>query len=96
MATKYDTNPLDPDFPEKAKAAAASGATTNALPENRFATADFPPSFDTEEQTRKFGEQDVSAYSSPYNGQYIPRLPYSSVCRYEQIVFAKGRKGWFA
>ena len=72
MATKYDTNPLDPDFPEKAKAAAASGATTNALPENRFATADFPPSFDTEEQTRKFGEQDVSAYSSPYNGQYIP------------------------
>jgi hypothetical protein len=72
MATKYDTNPLDPDFPEKAKAAAASGATTSVLPENRFATAEFPPSFDTEEQTRKFGEQDVSAYSSPYNGQYIP------------------------
>ena len=72
MATKYDTNPLDPEFPEKAKAAAASGATTSVLPENRFATAEFPPKFDTEEQTRKFGEQDVSAYSSPYNGQYIP------------------------
>jgi uncharacterized membrane protein len=72
MATNYDTNPLDPEFPEKAKAAAASGATTSVLPENRFATSEFPPSFDTEEQTRKFGEQDVSAYSSPYNGQYIP------------------------
>lgn len=73
MATKYDTNPLDPDFPEKAKAAAASsGATTNVLPENRFATAEYPTSFDTEEQTRRFREQDVSAYSSPYNGQYIP------------------------
>lgn len=72
MASKYDTNPLDPEFPERAKAAAASGATTNVLPENRFATAEFPTSFDTEEQTRKFGEQDVSAYSSPYNGQYIP------------------------
>jgi Predicted membrane protein len=72
MATKYDTNPLDPEYPEKAKAAAASGARTNALPENRFATSAFPPSFDTEEQTRRFGENDVSAYSSPYNGQYIP------------------------
>lgn len=73
MASKYDTNPLDPEFPEKAKAAAASsGATTSVLPENRFATAEFPISFDTEEQTRKFGEQDVSAYSSVYNGQYIP------------------------
>lgn len=72
MASKYDTNPLDPEFPEKAKAAAASGAKTSVLPENRFATAEFPTSFDTEEQTRKFGEQDVSAYSSPYNGQYIP------------------------
>jgi uncharacterized membrane protein len=72
MATKYDTNPLDPEYPEKAKAAAASGATTNALPENRFATSQYPPSFDTEQQTRKFGEGDVSAYSSPYNGQYVP------------------------
>jgi len=72
MASKYDTNPLDPEFPEKAKAAAASGATTNVLPENRFATAEFPTSFDTEEQTRQFGKGDVSAYSSPYNGQYIP------------------------
>ena len=49
MASKYDTNPLDPEFPEKAKAAAASGAKTSVLPENRFATAEFPTSFDAVE-----------------------------------------------
>lgn len=71
MATKYDTNPLDPEFPEKAKAAAA-GQETQALPYTGSETRPFPDAADTEEQTRRFANADVSAYSSPYNGQNIP------------------------
>ncbi len=77
MANKYDTNPLDPDFPEKAKAAAAGPAAdaeteTRTLPYRGGETRRFPESAVTEEQTRRFAGHDVSAYSAPYNGQYVP------------------------
>lgn len=78
MATKYDTNPLDPDFPEKARAAAAGEAEveTQFLPYKGGETRRFPEAVKTEEQTRKFPNDDVSAYSQPYsppfNGQYVP------------------------
>jgi uncharacterized membrane protein len=78
MATKYDTNPLDPDFPEKARAAAAGDAEieTQTLPYKGGETRRFPEAAQTEEQTRKFAPDDVSAYSAPYsppfNGQYVP------------------------
>ena len=88
MPSKYDTNPLDPEFPEKVKAAAAASSgedvetETRTLPyrgspTNRFAEGTAP----TDEQaTRRFAEPDVAAYSSPYappynspyNGQYVP------------------------
>jgi uncharacterized membrane protein len=75
MPTKYDTNPLDPEFPEKAKAA-AEGQHTDTLPYTSAQTQAFPYAVPTEEQTRRFAEPDVQAYSapyvSPYNGQYIP------------------------
>jgi len=78
MATKYDTNPLDPDFPEKAKAAAAGNVgeiETQFLPYSSGETRRFPESVQTEEQTRQYSP-DVSGYSSPYsqpyNGQYVP------------------------
>lgn len=78
MPTKYDTNPLDPDFPEKAKAA-AEGQETQALPYVGAETRHFTNNEATEEQTRRFGSPDVSAYaapySPPYNGQYPP-APY--------------------
>jgi uncharacterized membrane protein len=70
MATKYDTNPLDPDFPEKAKAAAA--AQTTQLPYDRQGTNGFSPAFGTEDQTRRFAPANMGAYSSPYNGQNVP------------------------
>jgi uncharacterized membrane protein len=62
MPKKFDTNPLDPDFPEKAKAAAAG---YEAPRKNSFATAEFPsaPSSITEEETRRFTENDFQAYS---------------------------------
>lgn len=65
---KYDTNPLDPDFPAKAQ----QEAKTSALPRESYKTAEFPPSSVTEEQTKHFGNHNFDAYQSPYNGQNIP------------------------
>jgi len=72
MPSKYDTNPLDPDFPEKAKAAAAAGQETQALPYTDPQTNGFSPATATEDPTRRFGNNDFSAYQQPYNGQYVP------------------------
>lgn len=85
MATKYDTNPLDPEFPEKARAAAAE-QQTQSLPYAGAPTQAFPYVAPTEEQrTRRFAEPDVqaySAYSPTYNGQYVPAA-------YQQAGFAE-------
>jgi len=76
MANKYDTNPLDPEFPEKARAAAAGEGETNTLRSVGGEPRRFPDTLPTEEQTRRFAEPEVSAYGnpyvSPYNGQYVP------------------------
>jgi uncharacterized membrane protein len=77
MPSKYDTNPLDPDFPEKAKAAAAN-EETKTLPYRGGETQQFPA--DTapadDQKTRKFAEAEVHAYSGaytpPYTGQNVP------------------------
>ncbi|MBX7054406.1 MAG: hypothetical protein K1X36_05580 [Pyrinomonadaceae bacterium] len=71
MATKYDTNPLDPDFPEKAKAP-VDATQTQTLPYTGAETNALPYAAPTEEQTRRFAEPDVRAYSQPYNGQFVP------------------------
>lgn len=65
---KFDTNPLDPDFPAKVQ----QEAETTALPRESYKTAEFSPSSVTEEQTRRFETQNFDAYQSPYNGQNIP------------------------
>ena len=72
MPTKYDTNPLDPEFPEKAKAAAEAEVATQTLPFSGTATSAFPQSAPTEEQTRRFPAANMYDYSAPYNGQYVP------------------------
>ncbi|MGI8468801.1 MAG: DUF4870 domain-containing protein [Pyrinomonadaceae bacterium] len=64
---KFDTNPLDPTFPERMKE-----AETNRLSKNDFKTAEFPPPSVTEDETRRFDEANFNAYGSPYNGQQIP------------------------
>ena len=75
--SKFDTNPLDPDFPEKARAAAA-GEETQTLPYRGGETQQFPPETAPaeEQETRRLAEPEVSAYSStyvpPYTGQYLP------------------------
>ena len=63
MPKKFDTNPLDPDFPEKAKQAAAGAY--EAPPKTPFSTAEFPkaPHSITEDETKRFDEADFQAYS---------------------------------
>ena len=70
MAKKFDTNPLDPEFPERAKAAVAPKKTA-------FSTAEFPsePSSVTEDETRRFTNSDFQAYS--YSAPQ-PVVPYAA------------------
>ncbi len=70
MPTKYDTNPLDPDFPEKVKAAAEADVATRVLDGSRVETRPFAEA--GEEQTRRFFPTDTSGYTPPYTGQYVP------------------------
>jgi uncharacterized membrane protein len=63
---KFDTNPLDPKFPERVKE-----AETVALPKNNYQTGEFQPSV-TEDETRRFNEANFDAYQMPFNGQNVP------------------------
>jgi uncharacterized membrane protein len=64
---KYDTNPLDPEFPQKARE-----MQTQTLPDFDAQTQPFPFAAPTEEQTRRFDEAEFSSYSSPYDSQHVP------------------------
>ena len=73
---KFDTNPLDPEFPKKV-AFETPPQETQTLPVNGAAdTNEFAPPTVTEEQTtRKFDEANFNQYQSPYTGQNMPS-PY--------------------
>ena len=64
---KFDTNPLDPTFPDRMRE-----AETVALPKNDYKTAEFVPPSITEEQTRRFDNQEFNNFNSSYNGQNVP------------------------
>lgn len=72
MASKYDTNPLDPDFPAKAKAAAEAQFATQDLHYSGAETRHFAPPPKSEEQTRRFVAPGTDGFASPYDGQYVP------------------------
>ncbi|HMO81199.1 MAG TPA: hypothetical protein PKD24_10445 [Pyrinomonadaceae bacterium] len=57
MPKRFDTNPLDPEFPKKAKARTAPVGEYTA-PQSPYSTAEFPkaPSSVTEDETRRFDE----------------------------------------
>jgi hypothetical protein len=85
MAKKFDTNPLDPEFPEKAKATSPTLPTADysapppayTSPQHSpFSTAEYPttPGSITEEETRRFQEADFQAYS--YQGVSAPPIQY--------------------
>lgn len=79
MPKKFDTNPLDPDFPEKAKAAAAQtsehGVSYTAPQQTPYSTAEFPtrPPSVTEDETQRFSEANFNAYA--FQGAQPP-VPY--------------------
>jgi uncharacterized membrane protein len=81
MPSKYDTNPLDPDFPEKARAATAAddGQPTRVLGQGMAPTRKFPDVVPTEEQTRRFVDDPVP-FAPAYHPPYAPmehRGPYA-------------------
>lgn len=74
MPKRFDTNPLDPDFPKKARETAPTEPVsdyTAPTPEftapqrTPYSTAEFPtaPGSITEEETRRFQEADFQAYA---------------------------------
>ena len=65
---KFDTNPLDPEFPERAK----REAETVSLPKSEYKTAEFPPASVTEQETKKFDQENFNAYQAPFTGQNVP------------------------
>ncbi len=69
---KYDTNPLDPDFPERAKAATVDvdSPATRGLPYKGAETRQFAETAQVEDPTRLF--TGASPYSAEFNGQYVP------------------------
>ncbi|HQU90764.1 MAG TPA: hypothetical protein PLK77_00630 [Pyrinomonadaceae bacterium] len=85
MPKKFDTNPLDPEFPEKAKAAAQNGPDVEAYrapaesygapPASPYSTAEFPvrptaPPSVTEDETQRFSEAQYNAYA--FQGGQVP------------------------
>lgn len=66
---KFDTNPLDPEFPERARAAAAQQAETTTNLDAKTQT--FPPVM--EEPTRRYDNSNFAPpYAPPFNGQNVP------------------------
>jgi uncharacterized membrane protein len=61
MPKKFDTNPLDPEFPKKVAEAQKDETTFNLTPD----TQNFPGQVMTDEQTRKFEAAQYQTYFEP-------------------------------
>lgn len=66
---KYDTNPLDPEFPQRTR----EEMETQTLPYSGAKTEPFPYAAPTEEQTKRFGDADFSSHQNSFDGQNIPQ-----------------------
>ena len=86
MPKKYDTNPLDSEFPNKVREAKA-----DTLPIEGAETHRFAPSSVTEEQTRRFEEANFASYSPNFNGSQPP-AEYRSAKPYVEAKKASSRK----
>lgn len=70
---KFDTNPLDPKFPQRIAAAGKTARQkTQTLPVKEAETRKFEEPPETEERTRKFEEASFNAYQTPFNVQNTP------------------------
>ena len=88
MPKKFDTNPLDPEFPEKARAAAADTSPDvsayTAPARSPYRTSEYPaspamPPSVTEDETQRFSEAQFNAYA--FQGGEVPAA-------YQQSPFA--------
>lgn len=91
MGNKYNTNPLDADFPEKV----GHSQHTQAIGEKAGQTTEFPPPSITEEQTRRFDDPEVSAYQAPSidmgvaNASLVPSAEKSPARRVPGLMFSE-------
>lgn len=86
MPKTFDTNPLDPDFPNKVKE-----AQTEILPNANAPTRKFTQTVDTEDQTRSFNTAKFSSYSSPYDASQVPNV-YQTTGRNAEVENSSSRK----
>lgn len=86
MPKKYDTNPLDPEFPQKAREAQAE-----AFPRANAETQRFAPPSVTEEQTRRFDEADFASYS-PHFGEGQMPTEYKTAQPFADVGKSSSRK----
>ncbi len=69
MAKKFDTNPLDPEFPEKVRETQKELETV-ALPKTKKGkTRKFKDVIETEDQTRKFNDAEFEAYQTTFGNE---------------------------
>ena len=71
MAKKFDTNPLDPNFPEKVKE-----VETQALNAGTGVTRAFADPLDTEEQTRKLDDSELNEFAQDHGVHEDPMVPF--------------------
>ena len=74
MPNKFDTNPLDPEFPERAR---QQEAAATARQKYDAETTKFPNYTNEEIPTRSFNDADFNAYSSVYE-QSQPMASYKT------------------
>lgn len=82
MAKKFDTNPLDPEFPEKVRQ--TQTATLPTSNQNNGQTRKFADANDTEEQTRKFNEAEFDSYQSTFGQQGGHPVNYQPASFYDR------------
>jgi len=66
MAKKFDTNPLDPEFPEKVRETQKELQTVTLPKTQNGQTRQFADPAETEDQTRKFTETGFDSYQTPF------------------------------
>ncbi len=81
MAKKFDTNPLDPKYPERAK---VKEAKTTALPSSNGSTTKFADPVDTEEQTRKFNEAEFESFNPDFQRDGVDPATYQPAKLYSE------------
>lgn len=82
MAKKFDTNPLDPEFPEKAKQ--TQTATLPTSNQRNGQTRKFDEPNETEEQTRKFNQAEFDSYQSTFGKEANYPVNYPRASFYDR------------